>query len=238
MARKFFGSDSPLGRTFRVPLGPNVGDPITIVGVVEDAKYARLTEKNQPTAYVPFGQGDGGSGVTFIMRGAGSPGALIPEVKQLFAQADPGLMLDITTFTAQVSASLARPRLLATLAGFFGTLALLLAIIGLYGTVSYDVNRRRGEIGIRMALGAGAPGVVRLVLGDAGRLVALGVLVGITLVIVSTRFVASLLYGLAPRDPLTLTVATVTLVVVAMVAALAPALRASRLAPMDALRED
>ncbi|HWH02697.1 MAG TPA: ABC transporter permease [Gemmatimonadales bacterium] len=238
MARKFFGSASPLGKTFRTPVGNGVSDPIEVVGVVGDAKYQTLDEKTQATAYIPFGQGDGGSGVTFALRTDGPPRALAGPAKAAIAEVEPRLTIDVTTLEDQVSASLGRPRLLALLSGFFGGLALLLAVVGLYGTMSYDVTRRRNEIGIRIALGAATFGVMRLVLGDAGRLVVFGVVLGLGLALASTRFVASLLFGLTPSDPGTLALATTTLVIVALAAALIPALRAARLDPMDALREE
>ena len=239
MARRFFNSPSPLGRTFRNSDGRGGdSDPIEVVGVVGDTKFGALDEPTQPAEYLPFAQSEGPPVATFVLRTEGPPRALAGAATAAMAEIAPNVSVDVATLEERVSASLGRPRLLAILSGFFGGLALLLAVIGLYGTMSYDVTRRRNEIGIRIALGAATSGVLRLVLGDAGRLVAFGVVLGLCLVLASTRFVASLLYGLTPSDPATLALATAVLVLVALAAALVPAFRAARLDPMEALRED
>lgn len=239
MARRFFDSPSPLGRTFRNSEGRGViSDPIEVVGVVGDTKFGALDEQTQPAEYLPFAQSEGPPVATFALRTEGSPRALAGASAAAIAEIMPNVAVDVATLEEQVSASLGRPRLLALLSGFFGGVALLLAVIGLYGTMSYEVTRRRNEIGIRIALGAATSGVLRLVLGDAGRLVVLGVVLGLCLVLASTRFVASLLFGLTPSDPATLALATASLVIVALAAALVPALRAARLDPVEALRED
>jgi putative ABC transport system permease protein len=124
------------------------------------------------------------------------------------------------------------------LSGFFGGLALLLATIGLYGVMSYNVARRRNEIGIRMALGAEQARVLRMVLGEVGILVFIGLAVGIVAALATTRFIQSFLYGLAPNDPWVLGSAAAVLALVALIAGYLPALRASRLDPMTALREE
>ncbi len=131
-----------------------------------------------------------------------------------------------------------RERLMATLSGFFGALAALIATIGLYGVMSYMVARRRNEIGIRMALGADRREVVGMVMREAGRLLGAGVLVGLVASIVAARAASTLLFGLSPGDPLTLLTAAAVLGAVAMVASYLPALRASRLEPTEALREE
>ena len=128
-------------------------------------------------------------------------------------------------------------RLMATLSGFFGGLAVLIATVGLYGVMSYMVARRRMEIGIRMALGADRGTVVRLVVSDAGRLLAVGLLVGVPLAILAARTARTLLYGLQPWDPITLTLGALALGGVALLASWLPAHRASRVAPTAALRE-
>lgn len=156
MARKFFGAGDPLGKTFQTKLGDTASPPIEVVGVVADAKYRSLDEQTLPTAYLPFGQGDGaGSELSYALRTAGAPAALAGAVKALATEVSPSLSLELTTMKEQISASLVRPRLLASLSAFFGGLALLLAVVGLYGTMSYNVTRRRNEIGIRIALGDG-----------------------------------------------------------------------------------
>jgi ABC-type antimicrobial peptide transport system permease subunit len=153
-------------------------------------------------------------------------------------EVSPAITLDFTTFDAQVARSLARPRLLATLSAFFGGLALLLAVMGLYGTMAYSVARRRNEIGLRMALGAARLGVVRMVAGEAGRMVVLGLLLGTGLAVAATRLVAGFLYGVTPTDPMTLGISALVLALVAIGAGLVPAWRAARVDPMAALRDE
>jgi putative ABC transport system permease protein len=238
-ARRSFGSADPLGRSFRVQSGDTLGAPFEIIGVVQDAKYQRLTEQTLATAYLPLGQGDvEGTETQFELRSAVPLAALVPEVRSVAAAVNPAISLTVTTLGDQVSGSLARPRLLATLSAFFGALALLLAVIGLYGTMSYNVARRRSEIGIRMALGAAKGQVMRMVAGEAATMIAVGMVCGGALAVVSTRFIRTLLYGLTPTDPATIVYSAVLLGTVAMAAALLPAARASRQDPVDALREE
>jgi putative ABC transport system permease protein len=239
MARRVFGTASALGRTFRTPVGDSASPPREVVGVVRDAKYQRLDEKTPATAYFPLGVGDDPTTVlTYEVRAMGPTADIVRQSKDLAARVSPAISLDVRTLSSQVSESLTRPRLLATLSGFFGALALLLAVIGLYGTMSYNVTQRRNEIGIRMALGAGDRRVLRMVVGEAGRLVAIGIAVGAALAVVTTRLLASFLFGLTATDPATLALSALGLVVIAMLAAAAPAWRAARLDPMNALRGD
>jgi predicted permease len=239
MAHRVFGATSAIGRTFRTPVGDSGSPPREVVGVVRDAKYQRLDEKTPATAYLPLGVGDAPTTVlTYEVRATGPTADIVRLSKDLAAGVNPAISLDVRTLSSQVSASLTRPRLLATLSGFFGALALLLAVIGLYGTMSYNVTQRRNEIGIRMALGAGNRRVLRMVVGEAGRLVAMGIVLGAVLAVATTRLLASFLYGLTATDPATLALSALGLVVIAMLAAAAPAWRAARLDPMTALRED
>ena len=176
--------------------------------------------------------------MNYEIRVAGDPTSLVPVVKTTMAELNQSISLQFTTFAEQVDASLTRDRLLATLSGFFGALALLLAMVGLYGTLSYNVARRRNEIGIRIALGAERSRVVRLVLGEVGRLVVVGIVLGGFAALAATRWLTSFLYGLTASDPRTLAVATATLAFVAIVAGAMPAFRAARVDPVDALREE
>jgi putative ABC transport system permease protein len=239
MARRFFGTGTPLGRTFQVAAGDTLKAPVEVIGVVRDAKYQRLDEKTLPTAYVPLGQGDlEGSEMQFEIRSGAALATLVPAVRAIAAAINPAITLDVTTLGDQVSASLARPRLLATLSAFFGGLALLLAVIGLYGTMSYSVNRRRNEIGIRIALGAAKAQVMRMIAREAAVLIVFGIILGGALAFAATRLVRTLLFGLTPTDPATFVYSALALGAVAMVAALIPAVRASREDPMSALREE
>jgi predicted permease len=239
MAHRFFGNADPVGRTFRLESGDTLTSPWEIIGIVGDAKYQHLNEKTFPTAYLPSGQGDFRSDILqYELRSSAALATLVPFVRALAQSVNPAISMEITTFDAQVSASLVRPRMLATLSAFFGGLALLLAVIGLYGTMSYNVTRRRNEIGIRMALGAGHARVMRMVVGEAAELIVLGILCGGLLAFATTRLVKALLYGVTPTDPATFTWSAVALGSVAMLAAMFPAVRASRQDPMDALREE
>src|SRR6202795_4015193 len=157
---------------------------------------------------------------SFEIRAAGgAPTALIAGVKSAIARVNRDVSIEFKTLAVKVDDSIQRERLLATLSGFFGALALLLATIGLYGVMSYNVSRRRNEIGIRMALGAEQSRVLRLVLGEAALLISIGLVVGLGVTVATTRFVASFLYGLGPNDPMTLSLAVAVLGGVAVFAA-------------------
>ena len=177
-------------------------------------------------------------GYEFELRAAGRPTALISAAKSAIAEVNRDVSLQFKTLALQVDESLARERLLATLSGFFGALALALAMIGLYGVMSYNIARRRNEIGIRMALGAEQSRVLRMVLREVAILIGLGLAIGLSAAMAATRFVASFLYGTKANDPWTLALAAGVLALVAALAGFLPARRASRLDPMNALREE
>jgi putative ABC transport system permease protein len=239
LARRFFGEASPLGKTISTTLHDSVGPPMEIVGVVADAKYRRLDEATHPTAYVPLEQTElWSAGVELALRTEGEPAALIPVITQAVREVNPAIALEFTTLSSQLATSLARPRLLATLSAFFGALALLLAVIGLYGTMSYSVTRRRNEIGIRVALGSARTGILRMVAGEAATVIAIGVVLGVVLALAAMRLVAAFLYGVTASDPLTLTLSALALSAVAMTAGLVPAWRAAGVDPTEALREE
>ena len=159
-------------------------------------------------------------------------------MKSTIAAVNPNISLEFTLLATQVDESLNRERLLATLSGFFGALALLLATIGLYGVMSYNVARRRNEIGIRMALGAEQQRVLGMVLREVGVLIGIGLAIGISAALATTRLLESFLYGIKSNDPATLSFAAGVLALVAAIAGYLPARRASRLDPMAALREE
>jgi ABC-type antimicrobial peptide transport system permease subunit len=208
--------------------------------MVQDAKYLDLREDFHPTVYVAASEdANPGKIVTFELRAAaGSAAAIIQEAKRSVSAIDPDASLQFRTLAGQVDESLARERLLATLSGFFGGLALLLAMIGLYGVTSYNVTQRRNEIGIRMALGAQQSRVLRSVLGEVTILIGIGLAIGLAAAIGTTHFIASLLYGVRANEPWMLSAAASTLALVAIIAGFLPARRASRLDPMNALREE
>jgi putative ABC transport system permease protein len=238
MARKFFGSPlSAVGKTFRNGWN-EISGPIQIIGVVKDTKYTSLRAEGEAIAYYPLSQLPPMRWANFVLRANGPAASLIPGVKAAVDEVNHDITLQFRTLALQVDESLGRERLLATLSGFFGALALALAVIGLYGVMSYNVARRRNEIGIRMALGAEQARVLRMVLGEVAILIVAGLALGLAAAVSSTRLLASFLYRLEPNDPTTLVTACVVLAVSAVVAGLLPARRAAKLDPMTALREE
>ena len=234
-AKKYFGNANPIGKTYRWRPNGVLSDPVEIVGVVKDAKYGSLREEIPPTSYRAESQEESRPFAVLEVRAGAN---LIPAVKAAIEEVNKDLALQFGTLSTQIDESLTRERMLATLSGFFGGLALLLAMIGLYGVMSYNVARRRNEIGIRMALGAERARVLRMVLSEVAVLIGVGLAMGLAVTLATTRFVASFLYGLTPNDPWTLGSAAAVLAIVAAIAGFLPARRASRLDPMTALREE
>jgi predicted permease len=235
VARRFFGSDNALGQ--RITL-ENYQD-LEIVGVVADAKYRNLKEAAPLTAYIPYAQYEELGQRTLCVRAAGDASALIAAIRQEVRNLDPNLpVYNVKTFAEQINDSVSQERLIALLSSFFSFFALLLAALGLYGVMSQAVTRRTHEIGIRMALGAKPQDVLGLVLGEVLLLVALGIGIGLTAALATTRYVASLLFDLTPNDPLTITLATLLLMGVAVLAGYVPARRAARVDPLIALRTE
>ena len=239
-ARKIFQGKNPIGRTFRrEEFGDRPDSQFLVVGVVRNTKYFELREDFQPIAYIPEAQNEQpGTGGTFVLRTNAPLGEFYHFATAAAAEINPEIGIDFTVLTAQIQNSLMRDRLMAALAGAFGLLAGVLAVLGLYGVIAYMVARRRNEIGVRIALGATRPRVVGLVLREAALLLAVGLAIGLAFAAWAGRTAASLIYGMKPGDPLTLSAAVALLAVVALLASYAPASRASRLQPMDALREE
>lgn len=240
LVRKFLPDRSPIGVTVNVR--PS-GKTKAIVGVVADTVYRSLRDPLQPILYVPLAQAQDDfpvalSGISISVRSAsGSPMALTRSIATALTAIDRDLAFNFRPLADQVGASLVQERVVAILAGFFGTLGLLLAGLGLYGVTAYSVLRRRAEIGIRIALGADPAGVVRLVLSRVTALVVLGVIIGAGISLWVSRYVASLLYGLEPGDPITLVGSAAVLAAVGALAGWMPAWRASRIDPAEVLRE-
>jgi predicted permease len=236
----FPGEPSAVGRRFHVVGSPGVPDQAyEIVGVVADMKYRTLRESIEPTAFLPLAQADEPDAYTYlVVRGALPPSAITGALERAITDRDPRVVLEVDLVSQLVARSLVVERLMASLAAFFGVLAALLAVVGLYGVVSYSVARRVHEIGIRMALGADARRVARMIVGEAALLLGAGLAAGVALSLVAARAAGALLYDLAPHDPLTLALAVAVMTVVTLLAALVPARRAARTDPMVALRDE
>ena len=239
-ARRFFGGANPVGRTFQIVMGQGEPRPhYQIVGLVKDTKYNDLREDFMPIGYFPAAQEPRPSpGLDFVARTDLPLSSIRPSVTRAVRDAVPGSTVAYDSVRTYVRDSLVTERLMATLSGFFGVLAMLIATIGLYGVMSYMVSRRRVEIGIRMALGADAGSVVRMVLRESGVLLGAGIVAGVALAALVSRWAASLLFGLEPYDPMSFVLASVSLGIVSALAAWIPARRASRVAPTIALRAD
>jgi putative ABC transport system permease protein len=239
-AKKFLASGNPVGQKFRLQEG--VGEPepyFEIVAVVKDAKYADLHDDFAPVMYLADLQAtEMFQGDQILIRSDAPLLGLMNGVKQTVAAVSPEIVVDFHSLSTIIGNSLIREQLMATLSSFFGFLAALLATVGLYGVISYSVARRRNEIGIRMALGAGRMSIVRLIMGEAGMLLAIGIVVGAGLALALGKTASTLLFGLKFYDAVTMVIAIVTLSVVAAAASYLPAFRASRVDPMMALRDE
>ncbi|MGB6546571.1 MAG: ABC transporter permease, partial [Candidatus Acidiferrales bacterium] len=235
-ARRYFGGADPLGQRFGNSGGGGPGEDApgyVVIGVVRDAKYDSLRSEVSPTAYVPIT----GGRASFELRTAIDPTSIIPAMQSIVNQEDSSLpIFDVTTETQSVDQLLFQERLVARLSSFFGVLALMLACIGLYGLLSYEVVRRTREIGIRMALGAGQRDVLRMVVGQGIALAATGAAAGIAAAFGVTRYLGSFLFDVHPGDPVKLVVVATILLTVALAACWIPARRATRVDPMVALR--
>jgi len=234
MARYFFGNDNPIGKHFN--FRGRAQNQIEIVGVVKDTKYRTLREQTPRTIYMPFYQ-NAFLGGTFVLRTVSDPTNFAAAIRGTVQEIDPKLqVLGLRTMNDVVDRTLVQERFVAELAGFFSLFALLLASIGLYGIMSYGVVRRTSEIGIRMALGAQRGDIIWLVMRETLLLVIIGAAIGLPAALAATRLISSQLFGLTGTDPVTLSLATLLLIVVAAFAGYLPAKRASRVDPMVALR--
>ncbi len=225
--RKYLRTHNPLGEII------SIDRPLEIIGVVADTKYDDLRRSIHPAVYVPVT----GGGAYFELRTAGNPAAFIPAVRTAVDHVDSHLPLfDVRSESQNVDALLMQERLVARLGSFFGTLAVVLACVGLYGLLSYEVTRRTREVGLRIALGAQKSDVLKMVTGQGLNLVIIGVAIGIVGALGLTRFLSSLLYGVKPTDPLTFVAVSLILTGAALLACYIPARRATKVDPMMALR--
>ncbi len=230
MARRYFANRNPLGEHFGYAR-PNV----EIVGVVRDARVSYVREAAVPMAYYAMQQWKNYSN-NIDVRAAGDPRWIAAEVRKAVHEVDPGLQVNrVVTMPELIAANAKQERLVAYLTSAFGILSLVLACIGLC-VMSYTVARRTSELGIRMALGAQRAQVLWMILRESLVLVGLGLVLGLPVVFAAARFLKGMLFGLTPNDSATVAAATVLLAAIAAVAGYLPALRASRIEPMVALR--
>ena len=240
-ARKFFGSINPVGKTIGVDrMNPREEkDLYQVIGVVKDTKYISIDEETEKVVYVSTLQDPAPwANNTFELRSSGPLESLTHSIRSVIAEVNPAISLEFSSLETQVSDSLLQQRIVALLSSVFGALALVLAMVGLYGITSYAVARRRGEIGIRMALGAQRGAVAWLVLRDVAVLLAIGMALGLAASLAAGRLVTSLLYGVRWNDPVQLAGAAIVLITATAIAAYLPARRAARLDPMVTLREE
>ncbi|MGD0222000.1 MAG: ABC transporter permease [Terriglobia bacterium] len=238
-SRRFFPHLNPIGRTFRMDLPPQ--KPFEVVGLIEDLKYYSLREGTQAIVLLPTNQLPAepmvfGNHETIELRTAIPPSALVAPVRAAVAEVSSAIPLEFHTLAQQVNDSLIQERMLALLSGFFGVLALLLAMIGLYGTFSYLVTQRQREFGVRMALGAAPVAILGLVMRDIIAVLAGGMVAGVLISLAATRVLQQMLFGLGPRDATTMFLAAGVLTAVALLAGYLPARRAMKVEPMVALR--
>lgn len=239
MARALFGTKDPLGQLILRRDEGSHATPFTIIGIVGDTRYATLRGNFQPTIYIPYTRLVNLAGLTFELRMVAPPSVVIPEVRRAIQTENPGLALDnVQTQTAQDLTTLGSERLLAKLGSGFALLGLLLAAIGIEGTMAYAVVRRTREIGVRMALGADRRRVAGAIAREALLVAVGGIALGAGLALALGRLIASELYGVVPSDVSTLAGASLVLLLVALGAAWLPARRAAAISPMTALRSE
>jgi predicted permease len=239
--KKFLnGAQDAVGKQFRLWESPGKPEPYySVVGVVKDSVYNDMHQPFVPVMYFPRTQIEKpGGDATFLIRSQLGMASLLNSVKSTIAGVNPEIDIQFKILRTQIRESLVQDELMATLCGFFGALAVTLAAIGLYGVISYTVAKRTNEIGVRMALGAQRSGVIGLILGEVAVLIAIGVVVGSGLTLAGSKASSSLLFGLKPRDPLTLVLAIVILAAIGFGASFIPARRATRVDPMVALRDE
>ena len=241
LAQRFYPNQSIVGRRIRPGNAPD-SVWFTVVGVLKDVKQGGLDSETGTELYIPFEQtpitGFSPANLNIVVRSALPMATLAPRVREIVSAADPSLpIVNMRTMDEVFSESVVRPRFLAQLLTIFGALALVLAAIGTYGVLSYAVSERRQEIGIRLALGADRASVLGMILGQGMRLTALGIVVGIVGSLLLTRYVETQLFDVTPTDPLTFVAVTLFISVIAALACLIPARRATTVDPMVALRD-
>jgi predicted permease len=240
LVKKAFGGADPIGRRIRLETAPS--EPVLtweIIGVSRDAKHTDLREDFEPLVILAAAQETQTMDwARFVIKPRGEVDPVVPAVVRVIAQVNPQIDIDFDVLSETIASGLVRERLMALLSGAFGLLAGLLAAVGLYGVMSYTVARRSNEIGIRLAMGARAGDVLKMVIAEAGWMVGIGVTIGVALGLGAAKAASTLLFGLEPTDPATLASAMALLISIGLLASYLPARRASRLDPMTTLRQE
>jgi ABC-type antimicrobial peptide transport system permease subunit len=229
-----------IGARFRREATPSSPEQVDqIVGLVKDTKYHSIRRPDEPIAYLALAQDkDPENNMKVLVRSRLSMDAVGQAIRTTLHGASSGISFDLGALQDQIQQSLLAERLLATLSGFFGALAVVLAMTGLYGVMPYTVTERRTEIGIRIALGAQRANITAMILGNAATLLAAGLVLGAGLSLAAASAAGSLLFGLKPRDPATLAGAALLLAAVTVVASLIPSMLAPNVNPIDSLRSE
>jgi len=238
-AKKFFPDREAVGNRIWIEVAE--GTPITkieVVGISRDAKYGDIRDEFDPVVHLPMAQNSDGRMVRMLVKPRGRLDGVMAAITREVGRVNPEISIEMRVIGQQVRDGLVRERLMAALSAAFGALAGLLAAIGIYGVMSYTVTRRANEIGIRLAMGASRSGVLRLVIVEAVWLIGAGIVIGTAMGLGAARAARSLLFGLQPGDPLTMASAIAVLAAIGVIASYLPARRASRVDPMNVLRQE
>ncbi len=236
MARQHFPNEDPIGKRINITNGPDTWREI--IGIVGDIKQYGVDKATSSQSYEPFAQVPFGS-LNVVIRTGGSPAALLGAIRPAVYAVDKDQPIGAIRPLEEIMAdSIARQRFAMTLLTVFSLVALVIAAVGIYGVMAYSVVQRTGEFGIRMALGAQQRDVLRLVLAQGGKLVGIGLVIGLAATLAASRAMGSMLFNTSAQDPLTLGTITLVLAVVALIACLLPASRATKVNPIEALRAE
>jgi len=243
LARERFPNQNPIGKRFAISTPESDGHSdrewVQILGICADTRYASLRAEQPPQFFLPFVQQSEVGAMNYAVRTAMKPDSILPTLRRAVQQIDPDLPLaNIRTQDQQIDAAMQQERVFVAMTSGFGLLALALAAVGIYGIMAYSVARRTNEIGIRLALGAQQRQVSGMILRESTLIALTGIAAGLAAALVLTRAVKSMLYGIAPYDPLTLCGGATILLAVALAATWIPARRAASVNPIDALRNE
>jgi ABC-type antimicrobial peptide transport system permease subunit len=235
LVRKYFGAGDGIGHEIRVGTG---AQSFRIIGVAHNVKYDSLKEVASPEIFFPFSVINGITALSFQLHTAGNPAALVTSARVAIKKVDPNVNITVRTETDVIDDFTSRERMIAQVSGGFSLFALVLACLGLYGVLAYNVTQRTREIGVRMALGAQVGAIAGLVIKQGVILALIGCVFGVAAAAALSRYVTSSFFGVSGADPVTLALVVALLIVVALIASWLPARRAMRINPITALRSE